>query len=164
MVSAMITLIKKFNIKVRYLLNVLTQSHVAHKPVPTEHMAQLRKVQNYDQLFSFLDKYCNYLTYDLLDKLILQLSYRYYSFQSIKTQIQAYKKEVRLFKKSTTLKIFCGGHINIRYVHPRIRKHVKSYNWPKNVTLESVEGFRQRHSLTHSLERCAMIVCQVLNE
>jgi hypothetical protein len=153
---------KKSNIKIKYLVNVLTQSHGAHKSFPTQNLGQLCKVQSYDELFLLLNKCWNFLTYDLLDKLILQLSYRFYSFHSIKTQLQAYKIEVRLFKKSTSLKVFCDGLTNDRNVPLRIAKKVRAYNWPNRVTLENVEVFRQRYSLAHSLERCARIVFQVL--
>ena len=153
--------IKKLNIRIKDLVHILTQSHGAHKSFPTEKQRQLCKVQNYDQFFLLLEKYCNFLAYDLLDKLILQLSYRFYSFHGIRTQLQAYKKEVRLFKKSTTLKIFCDGHTNDRTVPLRIAKKVSAYNWPNRITLENVEVFRQSHPF-QSLERCAIIVFQVL--
>ena len=161
-VLATISHFKKLNIRIKYLVNVLTQSHGAHKSFPTQNLGQLCKVQSYDELFLLLNKCWNFLTHDLLDKLILQLSYRFYSFYCIKTQLQAYKMEVRLFKKSTSLKVFCDGHTNDRSFPLRIAKKVRAYNWPNRVTLENVEVFHQRYSLAHSLERCARVVFQVL--
>ena len=70
-----------------------------------------------------------------------------------------YKEELKVFRKCTTLKLFCQAQKKKGDdPPPGFRKLVAKHSWPDTITLEVVELFRQSITNHHDLRSCAMML------
>ena len=122
----------------------------------------LHDCKNHWELFGMLNFYWNYLSYDLLDQLLEELTLKESSFEVIAEEMEKYKTDLRMFRQCTTLKLFCQADTSTECdPPPEFRKIVVKHDWPDTVTLEDVEKFRHRYAQTYNLRRCAMMLHQI---
>ena len=133
-----------------------------HKKFLEEKHKVLRKCDDHWELFGELNLYWNYLAYDLFHQLLKQLTEKNKSFESIAGEMAVYKKDLKKFRKRTTLKLFCQA---VPYTNkdppPGFSNMVTTHKWLDTITLEHVENFRKRFVNTFNLQQCAMIVYSI---
>ena len=76
--------------------------------------------------------------------------------------MEVYKADLRRFRERTSLLLFCQTQKK-RYVEPpsRFQEVVGKFKWPRDVTLEVVEQFRQEYAFHYNLRECAMMLVEV---
>ena len=133
-----------------------------HKEFLKKQHKVLRKCDDHWELFGELNLYWNPFTCDLLDELIEELVEKNEEFESIASEMAAYKEHMQEFRKCTALKLFCLAvpHTNDK-PPPGYRKMVTKHNWPDTITLEDVEEFRKGFINTFNLKQWAMIVYRI---
>ena len=133
-----------------------------HRIFLKEKCKDLKECKTHDDLFIELNFYWNYLAYDLFHQLLKQLTFRDSSFESIAGEMAVYKKDLKKFRKRTTLKLFClAVPYTNKHPPPGFSNMVTTHKWPDTITLEHVENFRKRFINTFNLQQCAMIVYSV---
>ena len=106
-----------------------------------------------------LNFYWDYLSPDLLDKLLKELIPKESAFKAIGEEMENYKNDLQIFRQRTTLELFCQADTRTECdPPPGFTKIVGEHDWPNTVTLEDVEKFRRRYSQTYKLQRCAMML------
>ena len=155
-------LLKKLNITMTYLVIALTLND-GHRSLPKEFQDLLQRANTPEYFFSKLS--VNYLAYH---RVVAKLSHRkkyQYSFRFLKARMNDYKKEVKMFRRSTTLAIFCRTIPNMdsrqTYIPSQMIKKVADHEWPATITLENVEEFRATHAKSYTLKECTMMVKQL---
>ena len=111
------------------------------------------------ELFGSLNYNVNYLSYHLVEHLILQFDLE------IKGEMEAYKEDLRQFREKTPLKLFHQTQKK-RHIDPpsKFEKVVAKFEWPENrddITLEDVEKFRQEYAYSYGLRDCAMMLSEI---
>ena len=101
--------LEKLKITVIRVVFILTSivTFDMHKAYLEEKCKDLEKCKSHLKLFIMLNFYWNYLAYDLFHQLIKELTWKDKSFESIAGEMAAYKKDLKMFRKRTTLKLFC---------------------------------------------------------
>ena len=160
--------LEKCQIAVMTVVYLLTSilSVDEHKKYLEEKHKVLRRCEDHLELFGELNLHWNYLSYDLLDQLIEELTLKDGAFESVGGEMAEYKREIHEFRKRTTLKLFClADPYTEENPPPGYRKMVTKHQWPDTTTLEEVEQFRKQFFRTFNLHSaCAMIVNNVRTE
>ena len=161
MKESTIECLEKCRITVRTVVYLLTSVLAvgAYKEYLTEKHKVLRQSEDHWELFGELNLHWDYLSFDLLDKLLDEVVRKYDNFKTIKAQMETYKNDMKRFRESTTLVVFCQA-VPHRYCDPPpgFEKMITKHQWPETVTLEDVEKFRKRFLFTMHLQECAMIM------
>ena len=126
-----------------------------------ENHKALRQCEDHLELFGSLNFYWNYLAYDLLDHLITELAKTHDWFQTtVAREMATYKKDLKEFRKSTTLELFVEADPRTldEDPPPGFRKMVIRFDWPPTKTLEDVENFRRRYASSYNLQTCALML------
>ena len=130
-----------------------------HEHFLKKNYKDLHDCKNHWELFGMLNFYWNYLSYDLLDQLLEELTLKKSSFEVIAEEMEKYKTDLQMFRQCTTLKLFCRADTSTECdPPPEFRMLVVKHDWPDTVTLEDVEKFRRRYSQTYNLRKCAMML------
>ena len=125
-----------------------------HKVFLKSNIADLYHAADHSVLFGTLSFYWNYLSYQLLDYLIVK-----FSLEEVKGQMETYRHDLQQFRRQIPLKLFCQSQKRRRVdPPPGFRKVVVEHHWPDIVTLEVVESFRQEFACHYSLRECAMML------
>ena len=133
-----------------------------HKTFLQGKVRTFHQCHNNWELFSLLNFYWNYLSYDLLDQLIETLVLQNRSFESLRGEMAEYKHNMQTFRKRTTLELFC--HVQPSPLDnddppPGFMQMVVQFNWPgTSITLEDVEIFRKRYARKYDLKQCAFMI------
>ena len=129
-----------------------------HRAYLEEKHRDLYQCKDIFELFSLLNLYWNYLSYDLLHQLIERLTESHEACKPIADEMTVYIRDVKAFRKRTLLRRFCQAvpHRNV-HLPPDFTQLVLTFNWPDTVTLEDVEVFRNRFAQKCNLKDCAMI-------
>ena len=159
--------LEKFGIAVKTVVFLLTSIFAVtgeHKMFLKENHKSLRQCEDHQELFGMLNFYWNYLSPDLLDKLLEELIQKESSFEAIGEEMRNYKADLQKFRQRTTLKLFCQADTFSTECDPpppEFRKMVVTHEWTDTVTLEDVEKFRQRYARTYNLQTCAIMLYSV---
>ena len=179
--AATIQCLERFHISVMCVVYTLTSLRAddmgEYKMFLEQHLGTLNQSQNHWELFGSLNMYCwNYLTYHLLDHLIVELSQTYQyltekdaegktmeqSLTDIKGKMESYKTDARHFRVHTQLQLFCEAQKEkIDDTPLTFREIVVKHNWSEHThtaTLEDVEKFRQCYLRHYNLRDCAMML------
>ena len=188
---ATIQCLERFRISVMCVVYTLTALRAdgmgQHKMFLQRHCDNLSQSQNHWMLFGSLNLYCwNYLTYHLLDHLIVELSrnHQYLTdvdgktiaqtltddeirtmeqlFTDIIGKMKVYKTDLHCFRTRTPLWLFCEAQEDeIDDPPPTFRKIVVKHNWldrTRTATLEDVEKFRQSYLCHYNLRDFALML------
>ena len=151
--------------KVVFLLKSMLAAD-EHTVFLEEKHKSLHESADHWELFGLLSPYCNYLSPDLLDQLIEQLTQlikeltlEENSFETVSKRMKTYKTDLQKFRQRTTLQLFCDANTSAEdYPPPGFTKIVTEHEWPAKVTLEYVERFRKRYVHAYNLRKCAMML------
>ena len=129
-----------------------------HKQFLESHTSALYCAADHSEQFGTMNFHWNYQNYHLLDHLIQE-----FDLEGVKGEMKTYKDDLKQFRKKTSLKLFCRSHKQShkkRHVDPPhgFYKVVMKFNWPDNVTMETVEEFRQEYAYHYKLHECAMML------
>ena len=127
-----------------------------HKQFLESHLSVLYQAHDQSELFGALSFNMNYLSYQLLEYLVCEFGLE------VKEEMERYKSDLRRFRESTPLLLFCRAQRK-RYVEPpsRFVEVVAKFEWPKDVTLEVVEQFRQEYACHYNLRECSMMLAEI---
>ena len=136
------------------LRSLLADDEDEHKQFLEGHLSVLYHAADHSELFGTMNFHWNYQNYQLLDHLIQE-----FDLEEVKGEMKTYKDNLQQFRKKTPLKLFCQSHKH-RYMHPPngFYKVVIEFNWPDNVTLETVEEFRQEYAYHYRLQEWTMML------
>ena len=195
MKMATIQCLERFRISVMCVVYTLTSLRAdgmgEHKIFLERYCDNLSRSPNHWMLFGSLNLHCwNYLTYHLLDHLVVELSrnYQYLTDVNGKTMKQSltdaeiktmeqlfidiigkmeqYKTDLKCFRTRTPLWLFCEAQEDeIDEPPPKFRKVVVKHNWSdrtRSATLEDVEKFRQCYLRHYNLRDCAMMLNSII--
>lgn len=110
------------------------------------------------ELFTIMNFHWTYL-----DPSLLEITVRKLNLHEVTDHMQSYKSELQQFRMKTPLFLFCQTQKRRRTeAFPFFREKVSKFYWPKNVTLEDVEEFRQEQASEYNLSICALMVASVL--
>ena len=122
-------------------------------------VSSLYRAASISEVFGVMNCHWNYLDPSLLELLVKE-----FNLDEIKAQIESYKSALMQFRMRTPLDLFCQAQKRRRRQQPEhFWEMVAKFDWPKNVTLEAVEQFRQDYASEYSLHDCAMIISQVMS-
>ena len=128
-----------------------------HRIFTESHITVLYRAANISEQFGTMNFHWNYLDPSLLEHLVKK-----FRLEAMKQQIEGYKSDLQQFRKKTPLKIFClTQRRKRRKPQEDFKEMVAEFDWPKNVTLEDVEQFRQEYASEYSLHECAMMIAQI---
>ena len=123
-----------------------------------EEMECLFKCSSIDVVFGFLNTYWSYLSYHLLEHVVIQCS-----LEDLKFQMKEFKTEVDLFKKETPLGVFAEVEKMIDSEIPDcFRKLTSKHMFSKNSLLKEVERVRVELKNEYRFEDCALMLNDVL--
>ena len=118
------------------------------------HVEKLYTAANHSVLFGHMNFHWSYLDPSLLHRFVRELE-----LEGVKCIMEAYISDLTKFKKMTPLNLFCKTQKKKRIKLSQDFKHmVAEFNWPKDVTLEAVEKFRNEYVSYYKLNECAMMV------
>ena len=129
-----------------------------HKVFLQSHVDDLSRAVDHSQVFLRMNFHWNYLDPNLLDHLVTKLD-----LGEVKSLMERYKLRLQHFRKKTPLSLFCMTQKRKRIVLPAdFEEVVVEFKWPKDVTLETVETFRQEYASHYNLHKCAMMINTIL--
>ena len=110
-----------------------------HKQILQSQLSDLYEAKTQTKLIGQLSFCMNYLSYHLLEYLAKEFHLR-----KVSVQMEVYKSDLQQFRMKTPLTLFCRTQKRKRIkLSPEFQEMVAEFDWPKNVTLEDVEQFRQ---------------------
>ena len=152
--------LKKYEIDVMKAVDALTllqDDGEDHQMIFLDwNVSTLQEAADHSQLFETMNLHWNYLDPSLLDHLVRELN-----LDEVKDQVDAYKSDLRQFRRKTALSVFCGAQPGRRVrCSPTFRETVAQFKWPRSrpVMLEDVEQFREESAHQYSLHQCALMV------
>ena len=117
-------------------------------------LEKLYAAADHSVLFGHLNYHWSYLDPSLLTRLVRELD-----LKDVKEKMEEYDLDVQQFRKQTPLSLFCRTQKRKRIkLSAEFRKMVAEFDWPKDVTLEVVEQFRQEYASHYKLHEFAMMV------
>ena len=124
-----------------------------------EDMEYLFKCSNIAIVFGFLNTYWSYLSYHLLEHVVIQCS-----LEELKIQMKEFKMEVDLFKEETPLRVFADVEKKVVSDIPDgFRKLISKHKFPKDSYLKEVEKVRVELNNEYRFEDCALMLNDVLS-
>ena len=155
--------LEKLGVPVKKVANALTSLSADDdsKLFLKNNLTELYQAPDHFQQFETMNfhwNYQNYQNYQLLDHLIQE-----FNLEGVKGEMKTYKEDLQQFRKKTPLKLFCQAQKKKRINPPRdFHEVVAEFDWPDHVTLEVVEEFRRGYADHYSLQKCAMMLNNVL--
>ena len=148
------------NILVSEVADVLTSvspdGDDSHKMFEKD-LEKLYAATDHSVLFGRLNYHWSYLDPSLLTRLVRDLK-----LKDVKEKTEEYNLDLQRFRKQTPLSVFCQTQRRQRIeLSAKFRKMVAEFDWPKDVTLEVVEQFRQEYASHYQLHEFAMMVADV---
>ena len=149
--------LERHNVLVTKVVDVLTSvspdgddSHELFR----KDLAELYAAADHSVLFGRLNYHWSYLDPSLLTRLVRDLE-----LKDVKERMHVYDLDLQQFRKQTPLSLFCRTQKRKKIeLSPKFRKMVAEFDWPKDVTLEVVEQFRQEYASHYKLHQFAMMV------
>ena len=116
------------------------------------------KASNINEVFYRLNFYWDFLNYGLLEHII-----KWYGNEELKKEMKEYVANVACFRKTTVLRDFVGvWHREHETIPLNLREMVSEHGGTlMDYTLENLEQFRQKFSVTFSLSVLALMVVKI---
>ena len=138
------------------LTSVCPDGDDSHKMFEKD-VKKLYTAADHSELFGHLNYYWSYLDPSLLTRLVRDLK-----LKDVKEKMEEYNLNLQRFREQTPLSLFCQTQKRKRIkLSAEFRKVVAKFDWPKDVTLEVVEQFRQECTFNYQLHEFAMMVADV---
>ena len=153
--------LEKCKITVKRVVDALTDLPAddvdQHKQFIECHLKILYQSSNHEELFGALSFNMNYLSPQLLDYIADEFNLE------IENEMEAYKKDLELFRMKTPLTLFCRTQKRRVRLSTDLQETVANFDWPhdhNDVTLEVVEQFRQQYACHYKLREIAMMLAE----
>lgn len=128
-----------------------------HAVFLADNMHIMFKADDHHELFGTLNTYWDYLSYHLLEHIILE-----FSIAEVKGEMEEYKIDLGRFRRATPLKLFGEAQTRRRRRPPtEFKDLVLDFEWPNDTTLQTVEDFRCEYAYHYKLRDCAMMLIQL---
>ena len=152
--------LEKHKVPVTKVVDVLTSvspdGDDSHKMFKKD-LEKLYAAADHSVLFGHLNYHWSYLDPSLLTRLVRDLK-----LKDVKEKMEEYSLNLQRFREQTSLSLFCLTQKRKRIeLSAEFRKMVAKFDWPKDVTLEVVEQFRQEYASHYQLHEFAMMVADV---
>ena len=109
------------------------------------------------ELFFNMDFHWNYLDPSLLNHLVTELE-----LMEVKPDMKTYQSELQQFRIKTPLNLFHQTQRKKKIkLSPEFKEMVAEFDWPKDVTLEVLEQFRQEYASQYKVHEFAMMMANV---
>ena len=153
--------LEKHKVQVKDVADVLTQlspdDDECHRMFLESHTEKIYAAANNSVLFGTMNFHWNYLDPSLLNHLATQLD-----LKEVKENIKAYKSDLRQFRATTPLTLFCQTQKRKRIkLSPEFTDMVAEFKLPNDATLDVVEQFRQEYASHYNVHEFAMMVANV---
>ena len=153
--------LEKHKVPVKDVADVLTQlspdDDECHRMFLQKHVRDLVTAVDHSELFGTMNFHWNYLDPSLLDHLATELD-----LKEVKENMKAYKSDLRQFRATTPLTLFCQTQKRKRIkLSPKFKEMVAKFKLPNDATLEVVEQFRQEYASHYNVHKFAMMVANV---
>ena len=113
-------------------------------------------VDNFE-LFLTMDFHWNYLDPSLLNHFVTELE-----LVEVKPDMTTYQSELQQFRMKTPLNLFHQTQKKKKIkLSPEFKEIVAEFDWPKDVTLEVLEQFRQEYASHYRVHEFAMMMANV---
>ena len=152
--------LQRHNVLVTKVVDVLTSvspdGDDSHKMFEKD-LEKLYAAADHSVLFGRLNFHWSYLDPSLLTRLVRELE-----LKDVKEKMEEYNFDLQRFRKQTPLSVFCRTQRRKRIkLSEEFREMVAEFDWPKDVTLEVVEQFRQEYASHYQLHEFVMMVADV---
>ena len=128
-----------------------------HKLFLKENVKELFTAASNTILFGTMNFHWNYLDPSLLEHLIQE-----FSLNEVKESIKSYKSDLKQFRMTTPLRLFCETQRKKKMkLSPEFKETVAEFDLPNDATLEVVEQFRQEYASHYNVHEFAMMVADV---
>ena len=128
-----------------------------HKLFLKDNVEKLYASSSNTVLFGHMNFHWNYLDPSLLEHLT-----RVFSLNEVKESMKSYKSNLKQFRMTTQLSLFCETQKKKRVkLSPEFKEMVAEFELPKDATLEDVEEFRQEYASHYNLHQCAMMIVKI---
>ena len=122
------------------------------------HVSVLFQAADIPELFGTMNFHWNYLSPPPLDELVNS-----FDLCKVQRKMKIYMSNLRKFREKTPLRLFCQTLQRRKIMlSPEFTKMVAEFDWPKTVTLEVVEEFRQEYVSHYYLRECAMMLAEAI--
>ena len=151
--------LKRRRVPVKKIIDVLTSADVdeCQRTFLLSHLSDLFKAADHDQLFVTMNFGWDYLDPSLLDHLVVE-----FELEDVKIEMVEYKSSLQQFRIKAPLTLFCDTRKRKKIeIQDSTRDSVNGFDWEENISLDSVERFRQQCTPHLSLGECAVIVADI---
>ena len=155
--------LEKQNVPVKEVADTLTSlscdAGEVHEKFFKSHFHELFNASDHYELFGRMNSHWNYLNYHPLDHLV-----QMHDIDEAKERMKAYKSDLRKFRVTTPLAVFCKAQTKKRTEKPAdFKEMVATFDWAAKdeVTLEDAEKFRQAFVDYYSLREFALMLEEV---
>ena len=158
--------LQKNEIPVTKVVNGLTllspDDDIHHKIFIESYVEKLSAAANHSALIGTMNSHWNYLDPSLLTHLVTGLGTEL-GLEDVVSEVESYESELKHFRVRTPLKVFCGCQRRKEIqLPPGFKKMVAKFQWPRNVTMDIVEQFRQEYASHYEVYKFAMMLDEVL--
>ena len=146
-------------LRVADALTSLSADHEDHHRLFLESLVSVlfRAVSNFE-LFGTMTFHWNYLDPSLLDHLVVK-----FDLIAVKDEMKTYKSDLEQFRKGTPLTLFCQSQTRRIQLSPDFQEVIAEFYWTNDVTLDTVEQFRQEYASHYKLYNFAMRIGQIIS-
>ena len=153
--------LEKHKIHVKCVADALTSlspnDDECHRMFLESHFRDLFAAADHYELFGTMNFHWNYLDPSLLNHLVTELE-----LVEVKPDMATYQSELQQFRMKTPLNLFHQTQKKKKVkLSPEFREMVAEFDWPKDVTLEVLEQFRQEYASRYKVHEFAMMMANV---
>ena len=139
------------------LMSLSPDDDECHRMFLESRIIEFATAVNNSQLFLTMDLHWNYLDPSLLNHLVTELE-----LVEVKPDMTTYQSELQQFRMKTPLSLFHQTQKKKKIkLSPEFKEIVAEFDWPKDVTLEVLEQFRQEYASHYKVHEFAMMMANV---
>ena len=139
------------------LMSLSPDDDECHKMFLESRIKAFAAAVNNFELFLTMDFHWNYLDPSLLNHLVTELE-----LVEVKPNVKMYQSELQQFRMKTPLNLFHQTQKKKKIkLSPEFKEIVAEFDWPKYVTLEVLEQFRQEYASYYKVHEFAMMMANV---
>ena len=138
-------------------LSALADESDEHKIFTDSHMNVLEQANNNSVLIGHLDFHMDYLSYHLLDYLVVK-----FNLEEVKEMMEAYKSDLQKFRVKVPLTQFCKARNKISVkLSSEFKVVVAEFDHSTELKLEDMENFQLKFVSSHNLRHCSMVLAGI---
>ena len=153
--------LEKHKINVKRVADALTSlspdDDECHWMFLKSHIKVLVTAADHFELFVTMNFHWNYLDPSLLNHLVTELE-----LVEVKPDMTTYQSELKQFRMKTPLNLFHQTQKKKKIkLSPEFKEMVAEFDWPKDITLEVLEQFRQEYASHYKVHEFAMMMANI---